>query len=141
MRLGRTQEGQQELEVFRRLQIEAATARSRQIKLEGIKGAAVLSSAAGDNEKAVALLREALTYEPEAAFSHMDLGRALIKAGQIAEAIEHFKSAVALNAHFDVHRDLADAYAALGRLDESRQEHALYERLRQESLRSAGANR
>jgi tetratricopeptide (TPR) repeat protein len=141
MRLGKTDEGKQELEVFQRLQAEAAAARSRQIELDGLRGDAVVSSANGDYEKAIALLRKALDLKPDAASSHLDLGSALAKAGQHAEAIERFKSAVILNASFDVHRRLAESYAALGQLEESRREQATYERQKQESLARAGASR
>jgi tetratricopeptide (TPR) repeat protein len=141
MRLGKTDEGKQELEVFQRLQTEAAAARSRQIELDGLRGDAVVSSASGDYEKAIALLRKALDLKPDAASSHLDLGSALAKAGQHAEAIERFKSAVILSAGFDVHLKLAESYAALGQLEESRREQATYERLKQESLARAGASR
>jgi tetratricopeptide (TPR) repeat protein len=141
MRLGKTDEGKQELEVFQRLQTEAAAARSRQIELDGIRGDAVVSFANRDYEKAIALLRKALQLEPESAASHLDLGSALAKAAQHSEAIERFKSAVTLNADLVVHRRLAESYAALGQLDESRREQALYERLKQESLARAGSNR
>jgi tetratricopeptide (TPR) repeat protein len=140
MRLGKTDEGKQELEVFQRLQTEAAAARSRQTELDGIRGDAVVSFANRDYEKAIALLRKALQLEPESAASHLDLGSALAKAGQHPEAIERFKSAVILNGDVVVHRKLAESYAALGQLEESRREQALYERLKQESLARAGSN-
>jgi tetratricopeptide (TPR) repeat protein len=141
MRLGKTDEGKQELEVFQRLQTEAAAARSRQIELDGFRGDAVVSFASGDYEKAIALLRKALELQPEAASSHLDLGSALAKAAQHAEAIERFKSAVILNGDLVVHRKLAESYAALGQLEESRREQALYERLKRESLAREGSNR
>ena len=46
-----------------------------------------------------------------------------------------------LNADVVVHRKLAESYAALGQLEESRREQALYERLKQESLAREGSNR
>jgi tetratricopeptide (TPR) repeat protein len=141
MRLGKTDEGKQELAVFERLQTEAAAARSREIELDGIRGDAVVSSANGDHEKAIVLLRKALQLAPDAASSHLDLGNALAKAAQHAEAIERYKSAVILNADVVVHRKLAESYAALGQLEESRREQALYERLKQESLAREGSNR
>jgi tetratricopeptide (TPR) repeat protein len=141
LRLGRTAEGKQELELFQRVQAEAATARSRQIELEGLKGDAAVSSANGNYEKAVALLGRVLLYEPGAASSHLDLGLALLKAGRPADSIERLKTAVALNAPFAVHRHLAAAYAALGLLEESQRERAIYEQMQRESLRHAGANR
>jgi tetratricopeptide (TPR) repeat protein len=141
VRLGRTDEGQQELEEFQRLQTEAAAAHAREIELGGLRREASESSANGDHEKAVSSLRKALLLEPDAAVSHLNLGLALLYAGKPAEAIERFQAAVRLRAPIDVHQHLAQAYAALGNLDESRKELSLYEQLRQEDLRRAGANR
>jgi len=141
VRLGRTDEGQEELKEFQRLQADAAATHAREIELGGLRREASESSANGDHEKAVALLRKALQLEPDAAVSHLNLGLALLYAGKPAEAIERFQAAVRLRAPIDVHQHLAQAYAALGNLDESRKELSRYEQLRQENLRRAGANR
>jgi tetratricopeptide (TPR) repeat protein len=141
LRLGRTEEGQAELATFQRQQTEDAAAHARELELGGLKREASESSASGDHEKAVALLRKALLLEPNVAVSHLNLGLALLYAGHPAEAIEHFKSAVSLNAPPDVHQHLAQAYAALGQDEDSRRELALYDQLKQESLRRAGGNR
>ena len=141
VRLGRTDEGQKELEEFQRLQAEAASAHAREIELGGLRREASESSAKGDHEQAVSLLRKALLIEPDAAVSHLNLGLALLYAGKPAEAIERFKVAVRLRGPIDVHQYLAQAYAALGNLDESRRELSVYDQLQQENLRRAGANR
>jgi len=141
VRLGRTDEGQEELKEFQRLQADAAATHAREIELGGLRREASESSANGDHEKAVSLLRKALQLEPDAAVSHLNLGLALLYAGKPAEAIERFEAAVRLRAPIEVHQHLAQAYAALGNLDESRKELGLYEQLRQENLRRAGANR
>ena len=141
LRVGRTGEGQKELETFQHLQAEDAAAHARELELGGLKREASESSASGDHEKAVALLRKALLLEPNLAVSHLNLGLALLYAGHPAEAIDRFKSAAALNAPPDVHQHLAQAYAALGQDEDSRRELALYEQMKQESLRRAGGNR
>lgn len=141
LRLGRTEEAQTELATFQRLQAEDAATRARELELGGLKREASESSANGDHEKAVALLRKALLLEPDVAVSHLNLGLALLYAGHAAEAIERFKSAAALNGPADVHQHLAQAYALLGQDDDSRRELALYEQIKQESLRRAGGNR
>ena len=141
MRLGRTDESQQELEAYQRLQDRATAAKSRQFQIDGLRREASESSAKGNHERAAELLRKVLEYEPAAAASYLDLGVALLKAGRTAEAIERFKSAEALNAHFGVHRYLAEAYAASGKPDESQREQARYTQLKQESLQRAGENR
>jgi tetratricopeptide (TPR) repeat protein len=138
LRLGRTDDGQKELETFQRLQADDAAARARELELGGLKREASESSANGDHEKAVSLFRKALLLDPKTPVSHMNLGLALLYAGHPADAIESFKSAAALNAPPDVHRLLAQAYAALDQAEDSRRELALYEQMKQDSLRRAG---
>ena len=91
--------------------------------------------------RAVTLLRRALVYEPTSAQSHLDLGLALLESGQMAEAVDRLKTAAALNASFDVHRHLAKAHAALGQTEESRQEQAIYERLKRDAISKTGRAR
>jgi tetratricopeptide (TPR) repeat protein len=136
MRLGRTEEGKEELQVFERLQGDATAAQARDLELGALKREASASSANGDHGKAVSLLRRALALKPDEAVSHLNLGLALLRAGQPAEAIVHFTSAVGLDAPVEVHKYLAEAYAAIGQIDESRRERALYEAARQENLRN-----
>jgi tetratricopeptide (TPR) repeat protein len=141
MRLGRTEEGKEEFQVFERLQADATAAQARDLELSAFKREASANSANGDHEKAVSLLRKALELKPDEPVSHLNLGLALLRAGRPAEAIERFTSAVGLDAPFEVHKHLAEAYAALGQVDESRREQALYEQAKQESLRIRGGNR
>jgi len=144
IRLGRTDEGQRELNEFQRLQALDAAAHARDFELGGLRREASISSENGDHEKAVVLLRKALELEPDAAVSHVNLGLALLRAGQPAEAVTRFQAAAALNAPaplVDVHRYLAEAYSALGRDEESRRELAVYEQLRHERLQRGGAAR
>jgi Flp pilus assembly protein TadD len=86
-------------------------------------------------------LRRALDLAPSDPIAHLNLGMALMLAGQPAEAVERFTAAVALNGPPDVHERLADAYAALGRTEDSRRELDLYERLKQNRLQQAGTPR
>jgi hypothetical protein len=71
----------------------------------------------------------------------MDLGIALLRAGHGAEAIEQLNAAAAQDAGAEAHRYLAEAYASLNQPENSRQEHAIYERMRREAIRRAGAGR
>jgi tetratricopeptide (TPR) repeat protein len=141
IRLGRSDEGQHELDEFQRTQAQDAAARARVLELGGLRREASVSSASGDHEKAIALLRKALDLEPDAAVSHLNLGLALLRAGQPAEAVTRFQAAAALNGPPDVHRHLADAYAALGRDDDSRRELEIYARLKHDRLQRTGAAR
>jgi len=138
IRMGNTDEGTAEMQVFQRLQAEDGEARARTFELGRLRREASVSRAAGDYGNAVVLLRRALVLEPRAPASHLDLGVALLEGGQAAEAIDRLNTAAALNAPLDVHRQLAKAYAALGQKDESAKEQATYERLRRESISKTG---
>ncbi len=141
VRMGNVDEGKRELEVYQRLQTEETAARSRQLEIEGLRRDASVSILKGESAKAVALLRQALERDPESAQLRLDLGLALLKAGQPAEAIEPLTSVAAKDNSEDAHAYLAEAYAALGRNSDAERERALASRLRQESLRRAGAVR
>jgi tetratricopeptide (TPR) repeat protein len=141
IRLGNTDEGSAEMQVFQRLQSEDGEARARTFELGRLRREASVARAAGEYTTAVALLQRALVLEPRAATSHLDLGLALLEGGQIAAAIERLTTAAALNAPLDVHRHLAKAYATLGQKDESAKEQATYERLRREAIVKTGRAR
>jgi len=141
IRLGKTDEGRQELETFQRLQSEATAARARELELNGFRRDAAVSSANGDFAKAIELLRKIVRAEPDSSSVHLDLGIALLKAGRPAEAVEELTTAVTLHAHFDVHAYLAEAYAAVGRVEDSERSRDTYDRMRQDELRRAGAAR
>jgi tetratricopeptide (TPR) repeat protein len=141
VRMGNVDEGKRELEVYQRLQTDATAARSRQLEIEGLRRDASLSIVNGEFAKAVGLLRQALERDPEQAQSHLDLGLALLKAGQPAEALEYLKTAAARESTEDAHAHLAEAYVALGRQDEAERERAIAARIRQDALRGAGAAR
>jgi superkiller protein 3 len=138
IRLGRTGEATAELETFRRLQAETVERERRTYELNQLQREAVLRDGEGRYEQSAALWQQIVDAEPDAAASHVGLARVLVKAGRREAAVEHFVTALALDAGSDVHRDLAELYAALGRLDESHSERETYERLKQERLRKRG---
>ena len=141
VRMGNVEEGKQELEVYQRLQTDATAARSRQLEIDGLRRDASVSIVNGEFAKAVGLLRQALERDAQSAQSRLDLGLALLKAGQAAEAVEHLIAAAAKDNSEEAHEYLADAYAALGRDSDAERERATAARMRQEALRRAGAVR
>jgi tetratricopeptide (TPR) repeat protein len=138
MRLGRIEEGTMHIEEFRRLQAEAATGERRTYQLERLKRDAAVSIARSEYDKAAIALREALSYE-SAASTYLALGFALMATSHFAEAIVNLEKAAQLESGPEVHRYLAEAYGAVGRLDDSRSEAAIYrqvvERQKNERLR------
>jgi tetratricopeptide (TPR) repeat protein len=138
IRQGNVGEGNAEMQVFQRLQVADSEARARTFELGRLRREASVARAAGDHGTAVTLLQRALVLDPSAAASHLDLGVALLDAGQVTAAIERFNTAAALNAPLEVHRHLARAYAALGQKEASAKEQATYDRLRRESIMKTG---
>lgn len=141
VRMGNVDEGKRELEIYQRLQTEETAARSRQLEIEGLRRDASVSILNGEPTKAVGLLRQALERDPESVQLRLDLGLALIKAGQPADAIEPLTAAAAKENSEDAHVYLAEAYSALGRTSDAERERAIASRLGQESLRRAGVVR
>jgi Flp pilus assembly protein TadD len=141
VRSGQAADGRAELATFERLQNEAAAARVRQLEIDGLQREATVSAAAGDETRAASLLRRAVTLDPESAPLHMDLGIALLQLGDHQGAVAELTQAAMLGAPFAVHQHLAAAYETAGRADDSRRERALYQQLKQESLRQRTAGR
>jgi tetratricopeptide (TPR) repeat protein len=141
LRLGRTDEGNRELQEYQRLQAEATALQSKRFELAGFRRDAAVSAAGGDHERAIALLRRALEAAPGDPSAELDLGVALLNAGKAAEAIPHLRAGAEAGGAPDVHRHLAEAYAAAGRSEDSRRERAAYAQARQDALRRAGAAR
>jgi tetratricopeptide (TPR) repeat protein len=128
-RLGQVEEGTKQMEEFQRLHAEAMTSARRTYELERIKRDAAVSLANSEYEKAAGLLRQALPYESSAASTYLALGFALLAAGHHSEAVVNLQTASQLEPGADVHRYLAEAYQALGRLEESRSESDIYQQM------------
>jgi tetratricopeptide (TPR) repeat protein len=138
-RLGQVGEAATQMEEFQRLQAEAMASARRTYELDRIKRDAAVSLANSEYEKAAGLLRQALPYESSVASTYLALGFALLAAGHHSEAVVNLQTASRLEPGADVHRYLAEAYKALGRLEESRSESEMYqqvlERMKKERLR------
>jgi tetratricopeptide (TPR) repeat protein len=141
LRLGRADEAHRELQEYERLQNEATALQSKQLEIAALRRDATVSTANGDHDRAVALLRKALEAEPGEPASEVELGLALLRGGKAAEAIAHLRAGAVPGGSPDVHRHLAAAYEAAGQPDDARRERALYAQARQEALRRAGAAR
>jgi tetratricopeptide (TPR) repeat protein len=133
MRLGQTTEGMKELELFRRAETESTTDTQRRAEIDAVKLEASRKLANGEYAAAVALFQKAALSEPNLASVHLDLGRALIEAGQHGAAVQHLSTALRLEDSADGHRYLAEAFNALGRADEGRIQDALYRQLAERS--------
>ena len=145
LRLGQTDEGRKQLETFQRTQAAAMANAQRQSALKATLREATLRLGNGEYLAAAALLRKALADDPKAAGVQRDLGIALMKSAQYAEAIDPLDKALQLEDSAEVHQLLADAYRALGRLGDSAAHTALsaqaIERAKEARLRKIAGGR
>jgi tetratricopeptide (TPR) repeat protein len=141
MRLGDAEEGSRQLQEFQRLQTAASAALARSLELTLLTQEASSSLEKQEYDQAITFLQKALAYEPTSATAYLNLGAVLMRAGRHQEALEAFEKALDLKAGAEVHRHLSQAYQALGRPEESQKQRDLYQRLKEEQLRQAGAGR
>jgi tetratricopeptide (TPR) repeat protein len=145
MRLGNTDEGKNELEIFRRVEADTMANAQRQSELKVILRDAALGLAKDEYIAAAALLRKALTIDPNIASVPRNLGIALMKSGRYDEAVLALDRSLQLEDTAEVHQLLADAYRSLGRLADSESQSALVARaigrMKEERLRKMGGAR
>jgi tetratricopeptide (TPR) repeat protein len=139
VRLGQAAEGTAAIERFHALQTAARARDERAWTLKLLTQTAWMNAEQGQFDEAIARLHEAAAIEPTAD-AFLSLGVVLKRAGRHREALEALERASALRAGPQVHGQLAEVYAALGRLDDSRRELVLHERAKEERFR-AGAGR
>jgi tetratricopeptide (TPR) repeat protein len=138
LRLDRTEEGTNEIEVFERLQTDARARDERRWQLAHLKQAAWTRADEGAFDEAAALLTDALALEPDDPVSYLGLGVVLRKANRDEEAATALERALALGAGPEVHSQLAEVYDALGRADDSRRHQRSAERVKADRIRRAG---
>jgi tetratricopeptide (TPR) repeat protein len=84
----------------------------------------------GENRKAFNLAVEAATRNPEESRDAYLAGKALYKDGHFAESIKWLERAIALDPHYaQPHYILARVYGKLGKMNEARQEGAIFANL------------
>ena len=145
MRLGSTDEAKKELETFQRVQAETMANTRRQSELKVILRDAAAGLAKNEYVEAAALIRKALTIDPDNAGAQRDLGVALMKTTRYDEAILAFQKSLQLADTAEVHQLLADTYTSMGRLSDSQAQRALaaraVDRVKEERLRRLSAGR
>jgi len=133
MRLGETTEGQRELDRFQQEVAGSTVAQQHVSEVNGLRLEAQRFLAANNYEAAIADLRKALSYASGDAQAYLSLGTALMKAGQSQEALDTFLKARDTSETPDVHRLLAEAYAALGRSEDRDREAVLFQHLAEQA--------
>ena len=138
VRAGRADEGRQHLESAGRLQERAVEAQRRARTAGMLSVQAEVAKSEGNAAGVIELWRNAADLEPRDSSIRLRLADALVATNRGAEAAAELERIIPLNAGPDVHRRLANVYAALGRADDSARERRVYtdERLRELHERS-----
>jgi tetratricopeptide (TPR) repeat protein len=127
VRMDAKEEGDRELEVYRKLEAEARseTDRGRNIGVVNRGGAAKLVE--GRPEEAVEMFLKAIETFPDAATAYLNLGTAQSKLGQHKAAADTFQKMLALKLDsFQVSWSLAREYQYLGEIETSRRHRVVY---------------
>jgi len=140
VRAGRTTEGQTRLQ-------ESEQLRARSIDEERLTRTIAILTVQADVRKdqrdfagAIDLWDQIIQLRPGSASSHVRLAEACVAAGRLDAAASAYQAAISLGAGVDVHRRLADVYAALGRADDSARERDSYVQQRLDELRQRAAD-
>ena len=141
LRLGRVDEGQQQLLAYQRLLEEDAKTQADGLELGRLRREAAVATAAGDHATAADLLTQALAYDDTSAGAHLDLGLALLNAGRFTEAADRLSLAAVRDAPLEVYLHLARAYDGSGQTDRARRARELYESMKRDAIRQGGGGR
>ena len=139
VRAGKTTEGQarlQESEQLRARSIDEVRL-TRTIAILTVQ--ADVRREARDFAGAIDLWDQIIQLRPGSASSHVRLAEACVAAGRLEEAARAYQTAISLGAGVDVRRRLAEVYAALGHMDDSARERAIYVQQRLDELRQRAA--
>jgi Flp pilus assembly protein TadD len=140
MRTRRTEEGLSALQEFERLQAATRARNDAEWQLKLLKEQALEHAARHDYRGAADLLRRALAYAPPDGSVHLALGALLVKAGEFEQALPLLNEALGRETP-DAHRYLAEAYAALGRDEESRVHRTAYDAVKAARMRRGASGR
>jgi tetratricopeptide (TPR) repeat protein len=135
LRAGRTAEGQQRLEESSRRQAQDVEEQRQQRTVAMLKQQAEVLVSSGEYAAAIDAWQQAMAIRRDSA-GLLGLADALVKAGRLEEAAARLQSSTSLSARADIHRRLAEVYAALGRTADSARERQTYMEKRLQELRS-----
>jgi tetratricopeptide (TPR) repeat protein len=141
LRAGNEADGARQMDVARRLQADAMAESRRAYEVNLLKIEAALRTEEARDAEAAALWQQVVDREPNLAKNLVSLAEALARAGRHEQAAAAFVQAITRADAPELHRQLAQEYAQIGRADESAREQATYEQMRKERLRRLGGIR
>jgi tetratricopeptide (TPR) repeat protein len=137
IRAGRAAEGRQRLEESVRRQTQDVEDQRSRRTAAMLSVQAEVDAAKGEYDAAIEAYKQAITIRRDSV-GPLAVADVLIKAGRLEEAAAVLQAAIPLNARPELHRRLAELYAALGRTEESARERRTYMEQRLEELRRGG---
>ena len=141
LQLGRTSEGQRELDAFRQLQAREMANDRRSYQVATLRLDARLREASGRYREALALRQQVVAAEPDVPVNYIALADTLIRLHEFPEAAKQLERAAALGAPPDVYRQLAEIYQRIGLSTESAAALRKYDASRQAPHESQSASR
>lgn len=137
IRGGRTAEGQQRLEESVRRQAQDVEDQRSRRTAAMLSVQAAIHVSKGEYDAAFDAWKQAISIRRDSV-SPFQVADALMKAGRLEEASAVLQAAIPSNPRPEIHRRLAEVYAALGRAEESARERQTYTQQRLEELRRGG---
>jgi tetratricopeptide (TPR) repeat protein len=137
IRAGRTAEGQQRLEDSVRRQAQDVEDQRSRRTAAMLSVQAAIHASKGEYDAAIDSWKRAITMRRDSV-GPFQVADALIKAGRLEEASAVLQAAIPSNPRPEIHRRLAEVYAALGRTEESARERRTYTEQSLEQLRRGG---
>jgi tetratricopeptide (TPR) repeat protein len=127
VRMGAKEEGDRELEVYRKLEAEARSETDSGRNIVVVNRGAAVKLLEGRAEEAVEMFLKAIETSPDSATPYLNLGTAQSKLGQHKAAADTFQKMLALNLDsFLVSWNLAQEYQSLGDIEASRRHRVVY---------------
>jgi tetratricopeptide (TPR) repeat protein len=128
VRMGAKEEGDRELEVYRKLEADARSETDRGRNVAVVNRGAAAKLVEGRAEEAVEMFLKAIETSPDSAAAYLNLGTAQSKLGQHKAAADTFQKMLTLNIadSFLVSWNLAQEYRYLGDIEASRRHEVVY---------------
>jgi tetratricopeptide (TPR) repeat protein len=128
IRMGRTEQGQDRLREFARVEADLESAKSRAREIDAVNAAAIEALRAGSGEAAIRHLTEAIQRYPDDGRLQMTLAIVQGRLNRHQMAIDTLESMLEHRTApgFLVHKNLADEYELIGNLEASRRHRTIY---------------
>jgi len=128
LRMDRTEEGDQELKLYQKLEAEARAERDRSRNVVVLNRGAAGTFLEGKAEEAIDMFRKIIETYPDVSPQYLNLGILQSKLGRHQAAVDTFQKMLSLGMddNFLVYWNLSQEYRILGDMDASRRHEVVY---------------